>query len=51
VRGFYAIGGTRVGALDVLLLVVLAGGIAAPFVHFLLRGLLRRRTSNGKDLH
>jgi hypothetical protein len=51
VRGFYAVGGTRVGALDVLLLVVLAGGISAPFVHFLLRRLLRRKASNGKDLH
>jgi hypothetical protein len=51
VRGFYAVGGTRVGALDVLLLVVFAGGIAAPFVHFLLRRLLRRKASNGQDLH
>ncbi|HEU4922381.1 MAG TPA: hypothetical protein VFT23_04820, partial [Burkholderiales bacterium] len=51
VRGFYAVGGTRVGALDLLLLVVLAGGIAAPFVHFLLRRLTRRNASNGQDLH
>jgi hypothetical protein len=51
VRGFYAIGGTRVGALDVLLLVVFAGGIAAPIVHFLLRRLWRRKASNGQDLH
>ena len=51
VRGFYAIGGTRVGALDVLLLLVLVGGMAAPFFHFVLRRLTRRKAPNGKDLH
>jgi Cytochrome c554 and c-prime len=51
VRGFYAVGGTRVGALDLALLAVLAGGMAAPLVHFLLRRLLRRKGSNGQDLH
>jgi len=50
VRGFYVVGGTRMGALDLLLLVALAAGIAAPLGHLLLRRLLRRK-DHGKDLH
>ena len=49
VRGFYAVGGTRMGALDLLLLAALAGGIAAPLGHLLLRRLLRKK-DDGTDL-
>jgi hypothetical protein len=41
-RGFYAIGGTRIKALDVALALGLAGGIAVPALHFALRRLCRR---------
>ena len=51
VRGFYAIGATRVGVLDILLLLVLAAGIAAPLGHYALRRIMKRRHSNAQDLH
>jgi len=51
VRGFYAIGATRVGVLDIVLLLVLAAGIAAPLGHYALRRIMKRRHSNGQDLH
>lgn len=41
-RGFYAIGGTRIKALDVALALGLAGGIAVPALHFAARRLSRR---------
>ena len=41
-RGFYAIGGTRIKALDVALALGLAGGIAVPALHFAVRRLSRR---------
>ncbi len=40
-RGFYAIGGTRIGILDLLLAAALAGGILAPLGHFVMRKLMR----------
>lgn len=46
VRGFYAVGGTRVEALDLLLALALLGGISAPLGHFVMRQLARRK---GKD--
>lgn len=39
--GFYAIGGTRVGVLDLLLALALLAGISAPIAHLVLRRLLR----------
>ena len=40
--GFYAIGGTRIGALDILLALALLAGISAPIAHLVLRRLLRK---------
>lgn len=39
--GFYAIGGTRIGVLDLLLALALLAGISAPIAHLVLRRLLR----------
>lgn len=49
--GFYAIGGTRIGVLDVLLALALLAGISAPIVHLVLRRLLRknRAAQQGAD--
>jgi Cytochrome c554 and c-prime len=41
--GFYAIGSTRIGVLDVLLALALLAGVSAPVVHLVLRRLLRRK--------
>jgi nitrate/TMAO reductase-like tetraheme cytochrome c subunit len=46
-RGFYAIGGTRIKALDVLLGFAFIGGISVPVLHIALRRLLARRRKNG----
>jgi hypothetical protein len=43
VRGFYAMGGTRIQALDVLLGLALVGGISAPIGHMVMRKLARRK--------
>ena len=51
-RGFYAIGGTRLGQLDVLLALGLAGGIAVPALHLAARrwfGRRRHRQPDGAD--
>lgn len=45
-RGFYAIGGTRLKLLDLMLVLGLAGGIAVPALHLALRRWLRRRPTN-----
>jgi hypothetical protein len=42
VRGFYAIGGTRIKLLDVLLLMALGAGIAVPLGHLTMRWAFRR---------
>jgi hypothetical protein len=47
VRGFYAMGGTRIQALDVLLAIALVGGISAPIGHMVMRKLARRK-GNGQ---
>jgi hypothetical protein len=47
--GFYAIGGTRIGVLDLLLALALLAGISAPIVHFVLRRLLRRKQAAPAD--
>lgn len=41
VGGFYAIGGTRIGFLDILFLFALFGGIAFPIGHLMLKYALR----------
>jgi predicted CXXCH cytochrome family protein len=42
VRGFYAIGATRIKLLDVLLVLVVAGAISVPIVHLTIKWLFRR---------
>jgi len=47
VRGFYAIGGTRIKLLDVLLALAFLGGLSVPVGHLTLKwlfGMYRRRT-------
>jgi predicted CXXCH cytochrome family protein len=48
-RGFYAIGGTRLGQLDVLLALGLAGGIAVPALHLAARRWFGRRRHHQPD--
>lgn len=43
VRGFYAMGGTRIQMLDIVLALAVAGGISAPLAHLLVRKWLRRK--------
>lgn len=43
VRAFYAMGGTRIHFLDVVLALALAGGILAPLGHLVVRKLMRRK--------
>jgi hypothetical protein len=43
VGGFYAIGGTRIWILDVLLLMAVAGGILLPGGHLAMKLLSARR--------
>lgn len=43
VRGFYAMGATRVHVLDVVLALALAGGVSAPLGHYLMRRIMRRK--------
>ena len=42
VRGFYAIGGTRIKLLDILLAIVLAAGVAIPLGHLSLKWLAQK---------
>jgi predicted CXXCH cytochrome family protein len=42
VRGFYAIGGTRIKLLDTLLVLVLLGSVSVPIVHMTIKWLFRR---------
>lgn len=42
VRGFYAIGGTRIKLLDNILALVLLGGIGGPLVHMTLKSFFKR---------
>lgn len=52
-RGFYAIGGTRIKLLDVLLILALLGGILIPVGHMTVKWLFRRyleRTASEKAL-
>ncbi len=42
VRGFYVIGGTRIGLLDVLLILAVLGGLALPVGHLTLGWILKR---------
>lgn len=48
-RGFYAIGGTRIKLLDILLALGLIGGISVPVLHILIRGFMKRRAKNNGD--
>jgi hypothetical protein len=45
-RSFYAIGGTRLKLLDIMLLLGLVGGIAVPALHLAVRRLFRRRPNS-----
>ena len=42
-RAFYAPGGTRVQALDILLALAVGGGVLAPLGHLVMRRILRRK--------
>ena len=46
IGGFYAIGGTRITLLDVLLLLALVGGIGGPLAHLAARWAFRRFLSH-----
>lgn len=41
--GFYAIGGTRIKLLDVLLILAVLGGISVPLLHLAAKRILRKR--------
>lgn len=41
--GFYAIGGTRIKLLDIVLVLAVLGGMAVPVLHLAIRALARRR--------
>ena len=43
VRGFYAMGGTRIHTLDIVLGLALVGGICAPVGHYVMRKVMRRK--------
>ncbi|MDH3377242.1 MAG: cytochrome c family protein [Gammaproteobacteria bacterium] len=43
--GFYALGGTRIELLDILLLLTAVGGASVPIVHLTIRKLLRKDKS------
>ena len=43
VQGFYAMGGTRITLLDMLVGAALVAGILAPLGHFALRRIMRRK--------
>ena len=43
IRAFYAIGGTRIEILDILLALALVGGISAPIGHLVMRKLSRKK--------
>jgi hypothetical protein len=42
VRGFYVIGGTRIGFLDILLILAVLGGLALPVGHLTMGWILKR---------
>ena len=42
VRGFYVIGGTRIGFLDILLILAVLGGLAVPVGHLTMGWILKR---------
>lgn len=46
VRGFYAMGATRVHMLDIVLGLALAGGISAPLGHYVMRRIMRRKDAD-----
>ncbi len=47
VGGFYALGGTRIKLLDVLLVLVVLGAASVPIVHLTMRKLLRKDRAKG----
>ena len=49
VRGFYAIGSTRIKMLDWLLLLTVLGGVAVPIGHQTLRWLFRRYANKMRE--
>jgi hypothetical protein len=49
--GFYAIGGTRIGVLDILLALALLAGISAPIAHLVLRRMLRKNRDTQREGH
>ncbi len=52
VKGFYAVGSTRIGLLDNLLIVVFLAGVGGPLVHIVIKWLFRKeRRKNGAAAH
>jgi hypothetical protein len=51
VSGFYAIGGSRMGVLDVLFVLALLGGIGWPIFHATQRWVFRRYLNRMPELH
>ena len=50
VKGFYAVGSTRIGLLDNLLILVFLAGVGGPLVHIMIKWLFRKeRQKNGAD--
>ena len=51
-RGFYAIGGTRIRLLDKILILVLLGGIGGPIAHMTLKFIFKRiREKRAREEH
>jgi hypothetical protein len=46
---FYAVGGTRIGLLDVLLALGLAAGVAVPVLHMAVRRMLRPKSEGSES--
>jgi hypothetical protein len=49
IGGFYAIGGTRITFLDVLLVLALVGGIGGPILHLAVRLAIKRYQNRTRD--
>ena len=48
-KSFYAVGGTRIKLLDVLLALGLAGGVAVPALHLIIRRAMRSKNEGSKS--
>lgn len=51
VRGFYVLGGTRIGLLDFALLLAVLGGLAVPIGHQAMKALVSKRLRRDGEAH